>query len=236
MEENKQRQNKLIVDISIISAVTGVVFILFLIFQNSFNAFMAKGEVHVLLRLLVAAIVQFGIAGLGITIVCIMRKEKFCSYALRCKGTLLSIGLCVAAFIPYIVFAIFTGRFSGELPYCPFKMVNTTREVLAGGFPTNAVGMMITAVAWGFFEGFNYVVISAKINELLPTKTKWFTWGALICAVICILIHGAIGVTMEGILEMLAIMVIIYGMLTAKEFTGNAWGCIFVFVLLWNAF
>lgn len=236
MEETKQRQNKLTVDLSIIGAVTGVAFVLLLIFQTPFNAFVANKEVHVLLRLLVSAVFQFGIAGLGIAVVLIMRKESFCSFGLQKKGTLVSIGLCVACFVPYILFAVFTNRFSGDLPYCPFKMVNTTREVLSGGFLTNAVGMAITATAWGFFEGFNYVVISTKINELLPTKTKWFTWGALICAVICILIHGAIGVTMQGILEMLAIIVIIYGMLTVKEFTGNAWGCVFIFVLLWNAF
>jgi len=52
----------------------------------------------------------------------------------------------------------------------------------------------------------------------------------------CILIHGMIGVTPEGFLEMLTVMIIIYGMLMVKEFTGNAWGCIFIFVFLWNAF
>jgi len=45
-----------------------------------------------------------------------------------------------------------------------------------------------------------------------------------------------IGVTPEGFLEMLTVMIIIYGMLMVKEFTGNAWGCIFIFVFLWNAF
>ena len=40
----------------------------------------------------------------------------------------------------------------------------------------------------------------------------------------CILIHGMIGVTPEGFLEMLTVMIIIYGMLMVKEFTGNAWG------------
>lgn len=52
----------------------------------------------------------------------------------------------------------------------------------------------------------------------------------------CILIHGMIGVTMEGIIEMLTVFIAIYGMLVTKTVTGNAWGCVFLFVFLWNAF
>lgn len=99
-----------------------------------------------------------------------------------------------------------------------------------------ALGYLIIAVAWGFFEGFNYVVISDKINKLLPVKHRWLNWGAIICAVMCILIHGMIGVTMEGIIEMLTVFIAIYGMLVTKTVTGNAWGCVFLFVFLWNAF
>ncbi|AGC67828.1 hypothetical protein Cst_c08290 [Thermoclostridium stercorarium subsp. stercorarium DSM 8532] len=36
--------------------------------------------------------------------------------------------------------------------------------------------------------------------------------------------------------ESLTVFLIIFGMLLAKDFTKNAWGCIFVFVFLWNAF
>ncbi len=35
---------------------------------------------------------------------------------------------------------------------------------------------------------------------------------------------------------MITILIIIYGMLMVKEITGNVWGCVFVFVFLWNAF
>ncbi len=35
---------------------------------------------------------------------------------------------------------------------------------------------------------------------------------------------------------MITILIIIYGMLMVKEITDNAWGCVFMFVFLWNAF
>ena len=126
-----------------------------------------------------------------------------------------------------------TGQITG---YLPFQSVWTTRDVLASGFPQNIAGLLITAASWGFFESFNYVVISDKISRRYPSKNKWLNWGAIICAVLCILMHGAIGVSMGSVIEMLTIMIIIYGMLMVKEFTGNAWGCVFIFVFLWNAF
>jgi len=110
-----------------------------------------------------------------------------------------------------------------------------TKEVICKGFPVNAVGVLIIWTAWGFFEGFNYVVISDIINRRYPTKCRWLNWGAIICAILCILIHGLVGVTPEDIIEMLATMALIYGMLIIREQTQNAWGVIFVFTFLWNA-
>jgi len=111
-----------------------------------------------------------------------------------------------------------------------------TSELLGSNFVVGATGYFIIAVTWGFFEGFNYVVICEKINKLLPVKHGWLNWGAIICGVMCILIHGMIGVTPESIIEMLTVFVAIYGMLVTRTVTGNAWGCVFVFVFLWNAF
>jgi len=120
--------------------------------------------------------------------------------------------------------------------YLPFQSVWTTKDVLSGNFPVNIIGMLITGAVWGFFEGFNYVVISDKINSLYSSTNKWLNWGAIICSVMCILIHGVIGITLESIIEMVTVFTAIYGMLMVKQFTGNAWGCVFVFIFLWNAF
>lgn len=69
----------------------------------------------------------------------------------------------------------------------PFQEVNTTAEVLASTFPANVIGYLITALFWGLFEGFSYVVIRDKISMLSLSKCRSFDWGALICAVMCIL-------------------------------------------------
>jgi hypothetical protein len=96
--------------------------------------------------------------------------------------------------------------------------------------------MTIIAIAWGFFEGFNYIVIMDKINIRYPSKNKWLDIGAITCAIMCILIHGAIGVNPKDFIEMLTVLIIIYGMLMVRKFTGNAWGSVFAFIFLWNAY
>lgn len=87
------------------------------------------------------------------------------------------------------------------------------------------LGMAFVAVAWGFFEGFNYVIIADKINICMPSKLWWLDWGAIICAVMCILVHSSIGITPKGIIEMCTTLIAIYGMLMARKYTGNTWGC-----------
>ena len=97
----------------------------------------------------------------------------------------------------------------------PILGCNTTPEVLASPFPYNLLAFLITAICWGFFEGFNYVVIRDKI--------------------MCILIHGAVGVTADELLEMIVTIIIIYGMLIVRKETGNSWGCVLIFCVYWNA-
>lgn len=226
-------QKKLDTDLWIIFIVTFAAYGLFAAFQEQIYAIIRDGSISVIPRVLLGALCQFGLAGLGISIVCLLRKESFASFGLHLNGTLKSILLCSLCFVPYLVFSYFNGNLSSWLP---FQSVLTTRDVLASSFPVNVLGMLITAIAWGFFEGFNYVVICDKINGRYPGKNFWVDWGAIFCAIMCILIHGAVGVSAEGIIEMLSVIIIIYGMLMVKKYTGNAWGCVFVFVFLWNAF
>lgn len=228
-----EKQKELDIDLWIITIVSFVSLGIFMIFQKEIYGIVKNEELPILSRVLLVAIFQYGLAGFGITIVSIFRKEHFLSYGLKTEGMFLSILLCVLCFIPNIIFSYTLGQING---YLPFQTVLTTKEVLASDFPINVIGMLITATAWGFFEGFNYIVISEKINRRYPTNSKWLNWGAIFCAIMCILIHGAIGVTFEGIIEMITVLIIIYGMLMVKEFTGNAWGCVFIFIFLWNAF
>lgn len=231
--KRSETQKKLDIDLWIIMIVSFISLGMFIVFQKEVYGIVKNEELPILSRVLLVAFFQYGVAGLGISIVSIFRKESFLSYGLKVKGMSLSILFAVLCFVPNIIFLY---RFGEINSYLPFQSVVTTKEVLASHFPINVIGMLITATAWGFFEGFNYVVISEKLNRRYPTNYEWLNWGAVFCAIMCILIHGAIGVTFEGILEMITILIIIYGMLMVKEFTGNAWGCIFVFVFLWNAF
>lgn len=42
-------------------------------------------------------------------------------------------------------------------------------------------------------------------------------------------------VTPDAVLEMAATFILIYGMLIVRKETGNAWGCILIFFVYWNA-
>ena len=134
--------------------------------------------------------------------------------------------------VPDLLYNLFAGNVHTWLP---FSDVQTTAEALESGFPENALAMLLTALFWVFFEGFNYVVISDKIGERYPSKNRLWDWGAFVCAVMCILIHGAVGVTPDAVAEMLCTLFLIYGMLIVRKATGNAWGCILIFVFYWNA-
>lgn len=227
------KQKRLDVDLWVIIIISLLSLVIYMAFQSRIYGIIKDTHIHILLRTLLSAACQFGLAGLGISVASICRGESFCSHGLKSKGAFLSIVLCVLCFVPYIIFGIATKQITS---YLPFQSVWVTKEALSSKFPVNAATMLIIATAWGFFEGFNYVVISDKINQRYPPKNRWLPWGAIISAVICVLIHGMIGITPESLLEILTVMIIIYGMLIVKEFTGNAWGCIFIFVFLWNAF
>lgn len=229
----EQRKKQLDTDLWIIAIISFLVLALYIIFNQSINNIVFDTSINIVLRVLfVGGIFQFGLAGLGITVVSIFRKESFLSHGLTLKNILPAVLLSALCCVPDFIYNFFAGNMHA---WFPFSDVNTTAEVMTSGFPFNILGMLITAICWGFFEGFNYVVISDKINERYPSRNKFLDWGAIICAVMCILIHGIIGVTPNVIIEMICTMILIYGMLIVRKFTGNAWGCVLIFVLYWNA-
>lgn len=175
---------------------------------------------------------QFAVAGLGLCIVCLIRRESFTRFGLTTKNLIPSCVFSLLFCIPELLFYVIRGEVHG---WCPFWGVNIAREVLAAPIGTRIPGMLIIGLCWGFFEGFNYVVIRDKISEQNPSKYRFWDWGAFVCAIMCILIHGIVGVNPEAIAEMLATMILIYGMLIVRKETGNSWGCILVFFVYWNA-
>lgn len=226
-------QKKLNMDLYIILASALIVLGLYTFLQSNIILFIDNINIHILLRTFVSALFQFGVAGLGITIVSVLRKENFFSHGLKKEGTGISILLSILCFLPHLIFLFVTKQV--EI-YLPFQSVWVTNDVLESNFPVNLIGLILITIAWGFFEGFNYVFISDKINKRYPSKNRWINIGAIMSAILCILIHGMIGVSAKSIIEMITVLIIIYGMLMVREFTGNAWGCILVFVFLWNAF
>lgn len=228
-----ERKKKLETDLWIIVFVTVLILMIYSVFNSNINKIVYNNSTNILLRLLfIGGIFQFGLAGLGITVVSVLRKESFKNHGLTGKKIIPTILLSVLCCVPDFLYNLQSGNVQG---WFPFSGVNTTAEVVSSSFPINVMGMLITAICWGFFEGFNYVVIGDKISERWPSKYKFWDWGAFVCAVMCILIHGVIGVTPEAILEMLTTMFLIYGMLIVRKITGNAWGCVMIFVLYWNA-
>ena len=229
----KERKKRLDTDLWIILIVSVLILGIYIAFNRSINALVSRASINIILRVLfIGGIFQFGLAGLGITIVTILRKESFIDHGLTRNNILPAIMLSALCCLPDFIYSYLTGNVH---TWFPFSDVHTTAEVIASGFPTNVLGMLITAICWGFFEGFNYVVISDKFSERFPSKYRFWDSGAIVCAIMCILVHGVVGVTPGAIVEMLCTMFLIYGMLIVRKITGNAWGCVLIFVLYWNA-
>lgn len=223
-------QKRLDTDIWIIALVTLGSFLCYAAIGNQLWDFVTDGSISVIPRLLLNAAVQFGVAGLGITIVCVLRKEKFTHFGLTLRNAFKAIIGTIICFVPSILYVFLSGQFNG---YQPFSIL-ITHDVIAGGVPLSIMGMALIVVVWGFFEGFNYVVICEKINRRYPSKKKWLDYGAITCAIICILFHP-FSISFWGIIEIITTFIAIYGMLMVRKQTGNAWGCVFAFCFIWNA-
>lgn len=223
-------QKKLDADLWIIALVTFLVYGVYACFSKPLTEYVKNSAISVVPRLAVNAAFQFGLAGLAVCIVCLLRHESFKKFGLVNKGMLTSILLTILCFVPYSAYVFAFGKFEG---YAPFSIL-VTKDVLAAPVPVAILGMAVIILVWGFFEGFNYAVICDKINARYPSKHFHLDWGALVCAVCCLLFHP-ISTSLEGIIEMVTTFIAIYGMLLAKKKTGCAWGCVFAFCFIWNA-
>ncbi len=229
----KERKKQLDIDLWIILIISMLSLGIYMVFNSKINGIAYNPDINIVLRVLfMGGLFQFGLAGLGISIVSIIRKESFFAYGLHSKKLVLTLALSVLCCVPDFVYNLIAGNVHA---WFPFSDVNFTYEVVRSSFPFNIVGMLIIAICWGFFEGFNYVVISDKISERFPSKSRFWDWGAFVCAIMCIVVHGAIGVTPDAVIEMLCTIFLIYGMLMVRRKTGNAWGCVLIFFVYWNA-
>ena len=229
-QQIKERKKKLTIDLWIIALVTIAVYIVYGVFGSRIMSFCKNSDISVWPRLLTAAALEFGIAGLGITIVGLMRKESFASFGLRWENAIKAVLWTIVFFLPYILFIFLSGQFEGYEPLS--IMVNP--DLHKAGIVATIIGTLVIAVVWGFFEGFNYVVICEKINRRFPVKTKFFDWGALVVSIMGILFHP-MSFSIQGIIEIVTTFIAIYGMLQVRKVYKNAWGCVFAFLFIWNA-
>ena len=220
-------------DLNIIAILTILSFIGYILFQKQILDFSHQTEFPIWIRLLFLATLQFCVAGLGTNVVMIRRKESWKQYGLLAKHFLPTLIQTATICLPLLLFLISRGQIHS---YLPFQSILIAKEILTSPFPTNVLGFLFTALVWGFWEGFNYVVIANKINCRYPSHHTWLDYGAFTCALICLIIHGMLGLSIHAILESLSVFILIYGMLVIQKKTGNAWGCIFIFLFIWNAF
>ena len=98
-------QKRLETDIWMIALVTFGVFLCYAAMGNQLKDFVTDSSISVIPRLLLNAAIQFGVAGLGITIVCVLRRERFTHFGLTQK-TLSgqSSGRFCVLFLPSAVF------------------------------------------------------------------------------------------------------------------------------------
>ncbi len=229
-KELTKNQKRLDADLWIIAIVTMLVFSIYAVTGNKLMAFCKDSSVSVWPRLFAAAAVEYGIAGLGITIVCLLRKESFVSFGLKKENLLKAIAGTILCFVPYILFVFLTGQFNG---YSPLTVM-VSDDLAKAGIVTFILGTLIIALVWGFFEGFNYAVICEIIDRRYPLANKYLSWGAMVCAFMCILFHP-FSTSLLGIIEIITTFIAIYGMLIVRKITGNSWGCVFAFLFIWNA-
>lgn len=207
-------------DLNIILISMAIPLIVLIFYKDDIMGFCKDLSVNIWLRFIPLMLIQFGLAGLGCVIIMLYRKEHFRDYGLVKLRFLQTIILSMAVCIPAFIFMLVNNEVD---LYLPLQGCLLTREFLSRTFPINVIGYGLTLLVWGFFEGFNYVVISKKINERYPGGRKHINYGAIVCGMLCILIHGMIGFDLYTLFEALTTFVIVYGMLMIKEKTGNAW-------------
>lgn len=234
MRDSKKKltdqKKRLTADLWIIALVTMAVYCLYGVIGSGLMAFCRDSSISVWPRLFAAAGMEFGIAGLGVSLVCLFRKRSFTSFGLKRENSVKAILGTVLCFLPHIAFVVVSGQFEG---YEPLSIM-VTPDLHKAGIVTTIVGTLVVALVWGFFEGFNYAVIAQIINERFPLKSRIFDIGALVCTLMGILFHP-IHFDALGIGDLVTTFIALYGMLMVKRYTKNSWGCVFAFLFIWNA-
>lgn len=228
MNESLNSEKK---DIAIILSISFVSAILYITLGEVIMDYGHDISHSLLFRFLPVFLIQFGMSCLGVIIVLLKNKETLSKHGLVRKNILQSLIGCLIVSIPTVAFLFVTNDIHGFLP---FQGMFLTNDILRAPIPFNAIGYLMIALTWGLGEGLFYVVLADKINFIYNPKKLWNV-GAFICATISIAIHGMIGFDLAALFEALATFILMYGSLVIRQRTGNAWGNILIFFIIWNA-
>lgn len=219
-------------DIAIILGISFISAAFYIALEGTVMDYGRDASHPLLLRFLPVLLIQFGMSCLGILIVLLKNKERLSTYGLVRQHFWQSLLGCLLVSVPTVVFLFAANEIHGFLP---FQGMFLTKEILNAPLPFNVIGYLVIALTWGFGEGMFYIVLADKVNRL-HRPHRFFNAGALLCAVLSIAIHGMIGFDLMTLLEALATFVLMYGSLVIRDRTGNAWGNILIFFMVWNAF
>ena len=208
------RQQQADYDLNVILILTLVPLLLFLTFKPTLFSYTNQTLVPLWLRLILLASCQFAIAGLGTSTVMLYRKESFRYFRLITKNLVPTLFQSLLIALPLIILKVVTHQIHS---YLPLQSIQLTKEVMIQSFPSNILAYLFICLIWGFWEGFNYVVIAEKIRIRFPSSYSWLDSGAITCAIFCLLIHGIIGVDIYTLFEALTVFILIYGMLAIQK-------------------
>lgn len=194
---------------------------LFIVFGNYIN------NNSNFISIILLSIIEFCAAGLGAFVVMLIRKESFSDYGIKKENTKKSILFSLGFIAIMILLASIDAK---GLVYFPMRNHTTIIYSLNMSFPFSVIGIMLTYLIWGLVEGFYYVVIIKKIDDLLPkTINPWFSLAPIFFYLYEFLIHYSVRM-IEGrpyefslIGELLSIT-LAYAVAMPRKVTGNSWG------------
>ena len=159
-------------------------------------------------------------------------RKNFRTYGLTRKNAFKAIIGTVICFIPSICCIFLSGQFSG---YQPFSIL-ITDDVIASGIPLFSHRHGFDCCLCGdFLRDLTMLVVCEKIDRRYPSKKKWLDYGAITCAVICILFHP-FSTSFWGIVEIITTFICnIWDADGKKANWQRQWGCVFAFCFIWNA-
>jgi hypothetical protein len=221
LSKRKNHKLRAVIDLCLIFIFLPLSLPLFIVFGNYIN------NNSNFISIILLSIIEFCAAGLGAFVVMLIRKESFYDYGIKKENIKKSI-LFTLGFI--LIMILLTSIDVGGLVYFPMRNHTTIKYSLNLSFPYNLTGIMLTYLIWGLIEGFYYVVIIKKLDDLLPkTLNPWFSLAPVVFYLYNFIIHYSIriieGRTYEfSLIGELTSIMLAYAMAMPRKVTGNSWG------------